>query len=388
MHGVAADRRRRRPQLDVGQPRRAPGQRLQGDLQAGRDCAAEVLAGGVDGVEGGAGAEVDDARRRAVVAAHRGRVDHAVGAHVARAVVAHLHAGLDTSVHHQRRTVEHPLRQVGERGGERRHHAREGHAVDRRRVEAGGAEQPADQHFVLLGGGQGARLDAPARAQFGAVEHAEHDVAVAYVDAEQHADGFPIDAGRARGSGTEVVRACGAAPQRGRRHVVRQRDVVDEPYALHAGGQRQQGAWRVGIVRQLLQAVGIGEAQVFEFDAGSDDRRARQAEQRVPAPLAAQPGAAGGQQAAIQRRGAPAAAVAQQLVAGTQREAVGGAHGGAADDGDRQPEIVGQAAHHGELLGVLAAEVGAPRREQQQQLGDHRRDAGEMIMARGPLQWP
>ena len=38
------------------------------------------------------------------------------------------------------------------------------------------------------------------------------------------------------------------------------------------------------------------------------------------------------------------------------------------------------------MLGVLASEVGALRREQHEQLGDHGGDAGEVIAARGALQ--
>ena len=82
-------------------------QRLRGDAHARRDRAAQVVAVGVDRVEHGGGAEVDDDQRgRPVPLARRDRVHDAVRAHLVRVLVADAHAGADRAAHDDRLDAE------------------------------------------------------------------------------------------------------------------------------------------------------------------------------------------------------------------------------------------------------------------------------------------
>ena len=156
-------------------------------------------------------------------------------------------------------------------------------------------------------------MDAPARAQLAAVEHPEHDVAVAYVDAEQHGETA------SRSSGNKTLSMS-------RMHSTRA-----------ASDSRARGT--SALAGSSCRCSGSGEAQILQLGPGRIDRRARQLQQRRTAPFPRQPRRAGRAQAAIQRRRAAPPGVGEQFVAGTQRQAVGGAHGRAADDGGRQAEI-------------------------------------------------
>ena len=71
----------------------------------------------------------------------------------------------------------------------------------------------------------------------------------------------------------------------------------------------------------------------------------------------------------------------QQHVAARQREAVGGAHGGADLDPHREVEVADEPAHDRCLLGVLLAEVGDVRSHHVEQLAHHRGHAVEMPVA-------
>ena len=63
LDGVLRDHRARAQQLDLAQLGATAAERLQGDVDAGGDGAADVLPARADHVEGGGGAEVDDDRR-------------------------------------------------------------------------------------------------------------------------------------------------------------------------------------------------------------------------------------------------------------------------------------------------------------------------------------
>src|SRR3989304_1172138 len=107
--GFAADRRARPAQLDAIEPGRPLEQRLAADAEAGRYGAAQVVAILADGVEDGSRAEVDDDERRPVLLDRRHGVGHAVGAHLARAVVEDSQSRPYAGAHHQRLHVEVPF---------------------------------------------------------------------------------------------------------------------------------------------------------------------------------------------------------------------------------------------------------------------------------------
>ena len=83
---VAADRPVRRPQLDPRQLRRPAGQRLDPELEPGRDRPADERAVARDAVEGRRGSEVGDDDRRAVEPGRREGVDQPIGADLGRPV--------------------------------------------------------------------------------------------------------------------------------------------------------------------------------------------------------------------------------------------------------------------------------------------------------------
>ncbi len=84
----ARDRHRR-------QLRRRHGERLERQVDAGRDRAAAIVAVAIDHVEGRGGAEIDDDERPLVALVRRDRVDEAVRSHLLRPVDARLDPGRD-----------------------------------------------------------------------------------------------------------------------------------------------------------------------------------------------------------------------------------------------------------------------------------------------------
>ena len=89
--------------------------------------------------------------------------------------------------------------------------------------------------------------------------------------------------------------------------------------------------------------------------------------------------AASAAQERLRQHGRRAAVVGGEVrVAARHREPVGLADERAADDLDRQVEVGRHAAHHRELLRVLASEVGAARTDDGEQLGDDRGDPVEV----------
>ena len=88
-----------------------------------------------------------------------------------------------------------------------------------------------------------------------------------------------------------------------------------------------------------------------------------------------------GLQRAGQRERAPPLVGGQEPVAAGQREPVGVPDGRHPDDRRAQVEVVGHQPDQRQLLVVLLAEVGPPRADQVQQLGDDREHAGEVAGA-------
>src|ERR1700723_3738526 len=101
-----ADQRARRGDVDLGQGGGALGERLERDLDAGRDDPAEVLAVGGDGVVGDGGAEVDDDAGSAETLVRGDGIDEPVGADLAGVVVADRHRGLDAGPDDERLVAE------------------------------------------------------------------------------------------------------------------------------------------------------------------------------------------------------------------------------------------------------------------------------------------
>ena len=91
--GRLADQRARLDEVDLRQRRGAVAQRLERDLDAREDHAAEVLALGRDDVVRDGGAEVDDHARPAELLVAGDRVHEPVGPDLARVVVADRHPG-------------------------------------------------------------------------------------------------------------------------------------------------------------------------------------------------------------------------------------------------------------------------------------------------------
>ena len=81
-------------------------ERVQGDLDAGRDRAAQVVAVGVDRVVGDGGAEVDHDHRPSIFGVRGQRVGDAIGADVLGIVVANPDSGLDARSDHHRLALQ------------------------------------------------------------------------------------------------------------------------------------------------------------------------------------------------------------------------------------------------------------------------------------------
>ena len=176
-----------RDELDPSQHGGAREQRVERDLDAGEDRAAEVLALRAHRVDGVGGAEVDDDRRAAVEVVRADRVGDAVGADVVRLVVEDRHAGAHAGLEHQRLVPEVPLGHLAERGGDARHARRDHHArhvrVEREAVEA---EELLEHQRQLVGRPLGHGGDAPVVDELAVGEQADDGLGVAAVDGEQH----------------------------------------------------------------------------------------------------------------------------------------------------------------------------------------------------------
>src|SRR5207248_7808294 len=103
LDGVLADHPGWPDQLHLAQLGRAGGQRVDGDLDAGGERAAQVLAAGGDHVEVRRGTEVHDDRRAAVQGVRGERVRDPVGADLLRVVDRELYPGPDARLQDLRR---------------------------------------------------------------------------------------------------------------------------------------------------------------------------------------------------------------------------------------------------------------------------------------------
>ena len=182
---------------------------------------------------------------------------------------------------------------------------------------------------------------------------------------------------RWRGAGRHrLLLLRGRRPVRGRRRL--DEGVVDE-----AGGAdaRRHGDEHPAVDgRDRLEAVGVDEREVLGLDAvhrgagGGGDRARRRARRRRPRPRRR----AGARESATAR--SRSSGVEADVAAG-QREAVGLAHGRDDLELDRQVEVAHHPAQDRDLLRVLLAEEGDVGRDDVEQLGDDRADAGEVARA-------
>ena len=181
--GGLADHRARLDELDLEQPGGPGGQRIDRDLDAGGQRAAEELTPGRDHVEVGRGAEVDDHRRPAVERVGGQGVDDAVGADLARVVGQQRDAGAYARTDDDGRDVgevalEHRAELVQHRGHRRAHR-------DPVRCRVRG-QQPTEHQRQLVGSHPRVGLDPVALEHHIAVEQPQHGVGVADVDGQEH----------------------------------------------------------------------------------------------------------------------------------------------------------------------------------------------------------
>ena len=190
---VLADHVIRPGQLDLQQLRGAPRERIDGDLDARRERAADELASRADRVEVRRGPEVDDHGRPAEQVDGGERIHDPVAADLLGVVHPHRHAGLHPGLHDHRRDVavvaaEH-LPHLVQDG---RHRRAQRDSGDVRVLELGALrEQALQDDRQLIGGAVGDGGDAPVLDHLLAVEDAEHGVGVAHIDRQQHDDCTP-----------------------------------------------------------------------------------------------------------------------------------------------------------------------------------------------------
>ena len=152
LDGVLADHRRRRFELDAGEPRGALHQRCRGDLETGGDHSAEELAVLGDDVEVGAGAEVDHDRGAAEARVGRERIDDPVGSDLARIVGEDRDAGLRPRTHHQRLEREIPSGHLAELLRDVGHDRRDAQAGELLERQPSMLEQSAEDERELVRG--------------------------------------------------------------------------------------------------------------------------------------------------------------------------------------------------------------------------------------------
>ena len=185
--GALADRVARLLDVHSRKARGAGGQRLERDLDPGRDHAAEVLALGGDHVVVDRGAEVHRDARAADALVGGDGVHEPVGAELLRAVDPDRHAGLQLRAHERAAAVEvaldHQLVLVRERGHDRGHDR----GVHVRQLQLAQAEQAGEHGGHLVGRREAGRGEAPVVHELVVREHAHVGLGVADVDGEQHA---------------------------------------------------------------------------------------------------------------------------------------------------------------------------------------------------------
>src|SRR6266545_4505228 len=267
----------------------------------GGDGAADELAAVVHAVEGRGRTEVDHDQRRPVLRGRREGVHVAVGADLTRGIDeeghARVHAGLDEERRPSEVLVTHPF----ERLVDRRHHVRNGDAVDGGEPDPARLQEHPDEQPVFVGGLLPPARQAPRDEQALPVEHADLRVGVADVSDEQHESLLFSPASGARAGGRLVPgdlsgdhapdRAPGVDQERsvdvevhGDAGDAVQRDVPAEGVAEHspllANGAEalplEAHAPRVEFLEQNREhRLAVGRASGLERDRGGVPRQLR-----------------------------------------------------------------------------------------------------------------
>src|SRR5829696_1847172 len=186
LHGVLADHRPGRHQLDPAQLSGPLDQGVHGDLDAGGDGRAQVLAPLGDGVEGGGSAEVDHHHRPPVGGVGGDRVDHPVGPDLARVVGQDGQPGADPGLHDQRLHLAVAPHHLAQGLGQPGHHRGDHHPAGVTQLQPLLGQEPAQQQGMLVGGPLGDGGGPPVLGQLVALEHPDGDLGVPDVHREQH----------------------------------------------------------------------------------------------------------------------------------------------------------------------------------------------------------
>ena len=174
---------------DARQPRGGGDQRVQRQVDAGRDDAAFIGARIIDHVEGGGGAEIDDDQIAFVERVGGDGVEHPVGADRFGLGDVELDPPFGRRLAGDERLDAEIF------GGEHfeivkraRHHRADDHRLDVGLGEAFEREQLVQPDRILIGGPPRIGRDPPARADHAVLDQSEDQVGVAGVDGEQHGE--------------------------------------------------------------------------------------------------------------------------------------------------------------------------------------------------------
>ena len=153
-------------------------------------------------------------------------------------------------------------------------------------------------------------------------------------------------------------------------------DVVDQPRAADAGGDREQDRPAVEL-GDRGEVVGVARLEVLGLDPGGRELGAGRVDRRPAAtpPGRARSAARSARESAAARSRSPGLQVG---VARAHRQPVGLAHGRQPLDPDGDVEVADHAPDHRQLLGVLLAEVGDLGLDRVEELGDDGGDAAEV----------
>ena len=176
-----------RRDVDARQVRRRMVQRVERQVDAGRNGAADIGAVMRHHIQRRRRAEIDDDQLAAIAVEGGDGVDQPVRADLGRVVDADL-AGQPAALlaDHQRAGVEVPVAENPQVEQRRRRGVRDDDRVDEERAEPVVLHQLAQPDEVLVGGAHALGVAAPLADERFAVMQGEHRVGVADIDRQQH----------------------------------------------------------------------------------------------------------------------------------------------------------------------------------------------------------
>ncbi len=188
VHGVAADRDRRRRKGDRRELGGISGKRFDGRGEAGRNGHAAQLSRGRDRGKAERRAEIHDDAVLLESVERRDRIGHEVRADLGRI----LRGDPKPDVHCGCEQKRNPVRKLDHRfyhsTGERRHDAGKDRRIDAARRELRRLEKGAEDHEVLVGGLGVHRLDAPPAFPRAVLMGPKSDVRIADRHGQEHGD--------------------------------------------------------------------------------------------------------------------------------------------------------------------------------------------------------